>query len=543
MHQSSDDLTSTDCEAVFEEELLDDSAPTRVSMDPRKELTRLRGGDFRPEHIRVGDLLAGKYRVERLHRRGALGLTLEALHTQLGQRVAVRLLAADPKGHPEAAARFLRGARSAVQYQNEHTARIVDVGSLGSGAPYIVTELLVGSDLRKVLRVRDTLPVPEAVDYILQACEGLADAHAHNFVHRNMKPTNLFLTRRDGQRRIAVLDFGVSEDPLSDIAINLGSTLGAVSALAYLASEQIRQPATVDSRADIWALGAMLYEMLTGSLLHDAQTTPELLAMIVADAPTPVSHLRPEISAELEAIVLRAVAKDREARFSTLAEFAEELKPFASEEGAESVERISKALGRRATSLPPAMPGAAARSRAIVHVARPPQPAAAPAAPAVAPAPRARNRWAELALTGAALAAAGAIGVFAAVHTMERALADAIAPRTVVADLSPALPAPTQTVAAAAAPVTAAVQAPAATVAVAPPAPAAQTTPAAAAPTPVVATTLAAPGMRPAVPARVTPVNVAPAAKPAPVERAVVADAKSVTSKPATASGLFDDAN
>lgn len=526
MAQFSDDLTSTDCQLVEDDDLLDDSAPTRVSLDPRKELTRLRGGDFRPEHIRVGDLLAGKYRVERLHRRGALGLTLEALHTQLGQRVAVRLLAADPKAHPEAAARFLHGARLAVQYQNEHTARIVDVGSLGSGAPYIVTELLAGSDLRRVLRVRDSLPVPEAVDYILQACEGLADAHAHNVVHRNMKPTNLFLTRRDGQRRIAVLDFGVSEDPLSDIAINLGSTLGAVSALTYLAPEQIRQPATVDGRADIWALGAILYEMLTGCLLHDAQTTPELLAMIVADAPTPVSHLRPEISAELEAVVLRAVAKDREARYSSLAEMAEALSPFASEEGAEAVVRIGKALGRRAATVPPPLPGAP-RSRAIVHVARPPQASVALATP------RGRGRWAELALTGAALAAAGAIGVFAAVHTMERALADALAPRTVVADLSPALPAPQ--------PVAAAIQA----VAVAPasstvPSPSAPVATAAA--TPVVATTLTVPAVHPAVPARAS-VNSTPAPKPPATERAVIADAKPIASRPPSGAGLFDDAN
>src|SRR4051812_27475403 len=232
MAQLHDDLTNDDCETVFDHDLLDDSAPTRVSIDPRRELMRSSARALRPEHVRVGDLLAGKYRVERVHRRGALGLTLEALHTQLGQRVALRLLSADPKVYPEATARFLRGARLAVQYQNEHTARIIDVGSLESGAPYIVAELLTGSDLQRVLRVRDFLPVSEAVDYILQASEGLAEAHANNVVHRNLKPTNLFLTRRDGQRRVAVLDFGVSEDPLSDIAINLGTTQGAAKALA-----------------------------------------------------------------------------------------------------------------------------------------------------------------------------------------------------------------------------------------------------------------------------------------------------------------------
>ncbi|MEI9953461.1 MAG: serine/threonine-protein kinase [Pseudomonadota bacterium] len=532
MSQSSDDELTSQGEMVFDDDFLDDSAPTRVSIDPRRELRKMLGRELRPEQVRVGDLLIGKYRVERVHRRGALGLTLEALHTQLGQRVAVRLLSADPKAHPEAAARFLRGARLAVQFQNEHTARIIDVGCLESGAPYIVAELLAGSDLQRVLRVRDSLPVPEAVDFILQACEGLAEAHAHNIVHRNLKPTNLFLTRREGVRRVAVLDFGVSEDPLTDIAINLGSTHGAARALSYLAPEQIREPATVDARADIWALAAILHEMLTGCLLHEAPTTAALLAMIAADPAVPLTHLRPDVPLELEVVVLRAVAKDREVRYSNLAEFAEALRPFASEEGQESLPRIAKVLGRRpARSIPPPLPGAP-RSRAIVHVAQPSQ------APAFQ-APSNTRRWTELALTGAGLAAAGALGVFFAVHTMEGALAAAIAPRNVVADLSPALPAPVPVVASAAAPIAS----------VALTAPVALAAPVASATVPVALTAPApAPVASPVAPQRPVPALVPAgprraAANVAPVERAVVADAKPVANTPARAPGLFDDAN
>jgi len=534
MSQSTDDELTSHGEMVFDEEFLDDSAPTRVSMNPRREITNMLGRESRPEHVRVGDLLVGKYRVERVHRRGALGLTLEALHTQLGQRVAVRLLVADPKAYPEAAARFLRGARLAVQFQNEHTARIIDVGCLESGAPYIVAELLSGSDLQRVLRVRDSLPVLEAVDFLLQACEGLADAHAHNIVHRNLKPTNLFLTRREGVRRVAVLDFGVSEDPLSDIAINLGSTHGAAKALSYLAPEQIREPSTVDARADIWALGAVLHEMLTGSRLHEAQATPALLAMIAADAPVPLSHLRPDLPLELEAVVLRAVAKDREARYSNLAEFAETLRPFASEEGQESIARIAKALGRRAArSLPPPLPGAPGPN-AIVHVARP----ATAKTPAMPASPNSGRRWAELVLTGAGLAAAGALGVFFAIHTMEGALAAAIAPRGVVADLSPALPASV-------APVVLVAPPPAGVIGAAPQAAVAPQVAA----VPVVAPVSAVPApVSPAVaPRAVRSVAPAPARLPvasaAPAERAVVADANAVASSPARTTGLFDDAN
>ena len=556
MSQTTDDELTSHGEMVFDDEFLDDSAPTRVSVDPRRELMHLVGRELRPEQVRVGDLLVGKYRVERVHRRGALGLTLEALHTQLGQRVAVRLLSADPKAYPEAAARFLRGARLAVQFQNEHTARIIDVGCLESGAPYIVAELLSGSDLQRVLKVRDSLPISEAVDFMLQACEGLAEAHAHHIVHRNLKPTNLFLTRREGVRKVAVLDFGVSEDPLSDIAINLGSTQGASKALSYLAPEQIREPATVDARADIWALGAILHEMLTGCRLHEAQATPALLAMIAADAPVPLSHLRPDAPLELEAVILRAVAKDREARYSNIGEFAEALRPFASEEGQEAISRIAKALGRRAArSLPPPLPGGA-RPNAIVHVARP---AKAPAAAASAPSNANSRRWLELALTGAGLATAGALGVFFAVHTMEGALAAAIAPRAVVADLSPALPAS----AAGTPPALAATpQAPAVQLPVASP-PAVAVTPQIAVASQQQAATLQVPvapqvagvvvssvpaavpsivSARPAHPvAPVTPRK--PVASAAPVERAVVADAKPVANSPARTTGLFDDAN
>jgi serine/threonine-protein kinase len=327
----------------------------------------------------------------------------------------------------------------------------------------------------------------------------------------------------------------VSEDPLSDIAINLGSTHGATKALSYLAPEQIREPSTVDARADIWALGAVLHEMLTGCRLHEAQATPALLAMIVADPPVPLSHLCPDAPPELEAVLLRAVAKDREARYSNLAELAEALRPFASEEGQESIARIAKTLGRRPSrSLPPPLPGAP-RSNAIVHVARP----AATKVPAVAQPPSNTRRWAELALTGAGLAAAGALGVFFAVHTMEGVLAAALAPPAVVADLSPALPAPVAPPPAAA--VSAAPQLLAAPQAPGTPQVAVLPVAAAAAPAvPAAAASIVAP--RPVRPIAPVPPR-RPVASAAPVERAVVADARPVENTSARTTDLFDDAN
>jgi eukaryotic-like serine/threonine-protein kinase len=516
MAQARDEHTSQDGDLIFDDELLDDFAPTRVSIDPRNALAMMSERDFRPEQVRAGDLIAGKYRVARVHKRGPLGVTVEALHTQLGQRVAVRILAADPAAYPEAARRFLRGARLAVQFQNEHTARILDVGTLESGTPYIVAEFLPGSDLQRVLRVREWLPVPEAVDYVLQACQALSEAHAHGVVHRNLKPTNLFLTRRDGARRLVVLDFGVSDDPLSDAAINLGGIGGAAAALAYLAPEQIRDASAVDARADIWALGAVLHEMLTGCPLYESHTAPGLLAMIAADPPVPVSHLRPEIPAELEAVVLRCLHKDRDERHESVAALAGALRPFASTSGHEAAERLSRTTARRSRStLPPPLPGHA--TRAIVRVPPPPKPT-----PSTPPRPRLSHRLAELGLTALGLAAAGALGVYVAIHAMEGTLAAAIAPRAVVADLSPALPASQVT------PVVA---------------PTANAVPASAPVLPAVA--LARPIALPRAPqaAPVPALVHRPAPKASTLDRAIVADAKRDTPTSAQGAGLFDDSN
>jgi serine/threonine-protein kinase len=538
----------TDGELVFDEELLDDYAPTRVSIDRQRELAQLSrppGRRAYPHEVRPGDLLAGKYRVERVHRGSVLGVTFEAQHLQLGVRVALRLLAADHDAYPEASARFLRGARLAVQFQNDHTARLLDVGTLESGVPYVVAEFLAGSDLQRVLRVREALTVPEAVDYLLQACEGLAEAHAHTIVHRNLKPSNLFLTRMDGAKRLAVLDFGVSDDPLTDATINLGGTQGAMKAFAYLAPEQIREPATVDARADIWALGAILHEMLSGVPLFDGATTPALLAMIAADPAPPVSHLRPEIPAGLEAVVLRCVAKDRQERYPNLAELASALSPFASTEGLRSVDRISKVSARRARSAqPPQLPGQQ-RSHAIVHVRRPPV-----SVEVQTPDSAARRRWSELALTGLGFAFAGALGVFVAVHMMEGALISALAPRAVVADLSPALPAPVALTAVSPAALAPALQTPAPALQTqqAVPLPAAGAVVAALAPQiPQPKAAVVGTSQPPLMPPLARVAVVAPrrstVAKITRVDAAAVADAKPAPSKVATGPGLFDDAN
>ncbi|HEY2405188.1 MAG TPA: protein kinase [Polyangiaceae bacterium] len=426
-----------DCELVFDEELLDaGDAPRRAERATNESMTN---GVRLP---RVGAIIAGKYRVERVPRRSALGVTVEAIHVQLAERVAIKLLLADPRVYPEAVARFLRGARDAVQIRGEHVARVTDVGILDSGAPYMVSEYLRGSDLDGVLRVRERLQVPEAVDYVLQAGEALAEAHALGIVHRNLKPSNLFLTRRsDGGPLIKVLDYCVSEDPFTDSAVNMSGTAGMARSLSCLAPEQIRDPHNVDARADIWALGAILYQLLTGVPVFDADSTPSLLAMIAADVPTAPTALRSEIPSSLESVIMRCLAKDPSVRYGTVGDLAADLEYFASSDGQGSVERIGRThiRGSRSTRPPPLPSNAPSSARAIVRV--PSQPP--PALPADSPVHRAP----QLMLTGFGFACAAAFGAYVGVRAMQGALGfdSGLAQRALVASLSPALVQPGQT--------------------------------------------------------------------------------------------------
>jgi serine/threonine-protein kinase len=346
--------------------------------------------------------------------------------------------------YPEAVARFLRGARDAVQIRGEHVARVTDVGILDSGAPYMVSEYLRGSDLDGVLRVRERLQVPEAVDYVLQAGEALAEAHALGIVHRNLKPSNLFLTRRsDGGSLIKVLDYCVSEDPFTDSAVNMSGTAGMARSLSCLAPEQIRDPHNVDARADIWALGAILYQLLTGVPVFDADSTPSLLAMIAADIPTAPTALCSEIPSSLESVIMRCLAKDPSVRYGTVGDLAADLEYFASSDGQGSVERIGRmhVRGSRSTRPPPLPSNAPSSARAIVHVPSRPPPAL-PALPADSPVRRAP----QLLLTGFGFACAAAFGAYVGVRAMQGALGldSGLAQRALVASLSPALVQPIQ---------------------------------------------------------------------------------------------------
>src|SRR5688572_12056721 len=227
--------------------------------------------------VRVGQILAGKYRVENVLGIGGMGVVVAAQHVQLGQRVALKFLNDEVCARPEAVDRFMREARAAVQIQSEHVARVTDVGQLENGSPYIVMEYLEGTDLAAVLRSRGPLPVEEAVDYVLQAAEAIAVAHRLRIVHRDLKPANLFLTQRpDESSLVKVLDFGISKaldgsmGALSGLTTN--SAVNVIGSPLYMSPEQFKSAKDVDTRSDIWSLGVIIHELVTGAYPFYAET-------------------------------------------------------------------------------------------------------------------------------------------------------------------------------------------------------------------------------------------------------------------------------
>jgi eukaryotic-like serine/threonine-protein kinase len=298
--------------------------------------------------VQEGDLLAGKYRVEKVLGFGGMGVVVSAFRTDLEQRVAVKFLGQAAAERPDAAERFRREARAAAKIRSEHVARVLDVGTLDTGLPYMVMEFLEGNDIADELRRVDRLPILEAVDFVLQATEALAEAHAAGVVHRDLKPGNLFLARRaDGSRRVKVLDFGISKALTGSSVeeLSLTKTAALIGSPLYMAPEQMRSAKDVDTRADIWSLGAMLYEMLTGQPPYTGESIPQLCAALLHDDPIPLRQHRPEIPEGLEQAVLRCLMKDRNHRFPTVFELGRALLPFAAPDSRIHVERAERVLG------------------------------------------------------------------------------------------------------------------------------------------------------------------------------------------------------
>jgi serine/threonine protein kinase len=275
-----------------------------------------------------GELIAGKYCIEKLLGHGGMGVVLKAQHLQLQQPVAIKFLLPDVLRLKGPVERFLREARAAVRIQNEHVAKVLDVGQLDSGLPYMVMEYLDGRDLGDLIEKEGPLPFDEAVLYVCETCEAIAEAHALGIIHRDLKPSNLFLSRAGRGTTIKVLDFGISKLE-HDSSGKLTTTNIAMGSPHYMSPEHIKNPKGCDARSDIWSLGMVLYELLTGRTAFSAESLPALFVAIATEEPKPILELRPGIPADLAASVMRCLRKNPDERFQTIDELAEALAPHA----------------------------------------------------------------------------------------------------------------------------------------------------------------------------------------------------------------------
>ncbi len=297
--------------------------------------------------LREGDLLAGKFRVERLLGSGGMGVVVEATHITLKDRVALKFLRSPKFADQTTITRFLREAQAAARIKSPHVARVIDVGTLDDGSPYMVMEFLEGMDLGTLLDREGVLPVEQAVTYALQTCEALAAAHASGVIHRDIKPSNLFLTRGPDQTPLVkVLDFGISKIFDGTSSGSITETQRAVGSPSYMAPEQMRSAKRVDGRADIWSMGVVLYELLAGRAPFVADTIPELYALILdkVSRPTPLRTLRAELPEGLEVIAERCLEKNADQRYVDIAELAAALAPFGGEFGPVSAARSRRIL-------------------------------------------------------------------------------------------------------------------------------------------------------------------------------------------------------
>jgi eukaryotic-like serine/threonine-protein kinase len=272
-----------------------------------------------------GDLIAGKYRIERVVGRGGMGTVFAARHGELGQSVAIKVLHSVA---PTAAARFQREAKISAHLSSEHIARVFDFGT-SEGVPFLVMEYLAGEDLSSVI-ARGTVRPDLAVEYAQQICAALSEAHAAGIVHRDLKPSNVFVVQRpDGSPCLKILDFGISKrklggtDEKSQDLTNAHVVLGSP---AYMSPEQLRHSKDVDARGDIWSLGILMYELLTGKRPFQAWSLAALSAAIAADSPRPPSALNPNVPGSLDRIVMRCLKKDASERFASAAEVSEALR-------------------------------------------------------------------------------------------------------------------------------------------------------------------------------------------------------------------------
>jgi serine/threonine-protein kinase len=267
--------------------------------------------------LALGECVDGKYRITELLAMGGMGVVYGAWHSKLDCPVALKVIRPELCTDPEFLRRFSEEARSAALLRGEHVAEVLDFGCSDRGLPYLVFERLEGSDLRTILTQAGRLPTSRALQYVAQACEALNEAHALGVVHRDVKPENLFVARRaDGRLCLKVLDFGIAKRACAGFTTQAGRGLGSPY---YMSPEQLTETTQVDRRTDIWSLGVVLFELVTGECPFTGGTPTEIGARVLS-APVPSIVSRGIPAPDVDALIARCLERDPAKRFATAEE-------------------------------------------------------------------------------------------------------------------------------------------------------------------------------------------------------------------------------
>jgi serine/threonine-protein kinase len=326
--------------------------------------------------LEVGQVIGGRLRVDRILGVGGFGVVAAATHLELQHQVAIKMCRPEYTGDEEIVERLLREARAVAGLTTDHVCRVFDVGRVDDGTPYIVMELLHGSDVASLI-LRQPLPAATAVDYIIQACIGLDEAHARNIIHRDLKPPNLWVTRRpDGSAHVKVLDFGIAK---ATDELRLTHSMVMLGSPQYMSPEQLTSPRDVDARTDIWSLGVTLYHMLVRRLPFPSAQIGELAVMITHEPPKPL----PELDPALADVLFRCMRKDRAQRYQTVGDLAAALAPFGGPTAHAHLRMIRSAPAFVAA--PPAAPSPAIVARHAPTVGSGPRPTVDAMSPSMPP--------------------------------------------------------------------------------------------------------------------------------------------------------------
>jgi serine/threonine-protein kinase len=369
-------------------------------------------------NTRVGRTAGGKYKLVRLLGSGGMGEVYEAQHSIIGRRFAIKFLHPLLAGNSEVVARFQREAQAAGGLENENIAAVVDAGTADDGAPYLVMEYLDGEDLAHLLVRGGPLPVPRAAYIVIQACRGLAAAHGRGIVHRDLKPENLFICKRnDGSDLVKVLDFGIAKLHTGRAGTGLTQTGTTMGTPFYMSMEQARGAKEVDQRTDIYALGVILYEILSGAKPHPGESYNEILYHVLTQEPAPLDSVRSGLPSGLSPVVQKAMAREAADRYASVADLMEELILFAGRAVTPLRSQVGLAAVQGATiQSPVSLPAMA------VSVPTPP-----PEEPVTRPA-RGRSRVVVWASSAAVLVLLVAMGLWLGLHREPRRQAATAAP-------------------------------------------------------------------------------------------------------------------